>query len=118
MLEKYLRILIICVCVFGLLGLLLITSFYNARRITVNELLLNPPNESIYLVDGRIKNPQIKSNTLFFELCDFSCIACVYFNPSFGLEGGKEISVKAKYTTFNNKPELIVYSFEERWCYS
>jgi len=116
MFEKYIRILIICSCLFGLLGILLITYFYDSRQVLVSSLLDLKPNEKIYVVSGQVKDIKEKSNTLFFQLCDsYVCLPCVYFNPTDKdiqfVSRNQEIKVKARYTTFNNSPELIVFSF-------
>jgi exonuclease VII large subunit len=82
----------------------------------VSSLLDLKPNEKIYVVSGQVKDIKEKSNTLFFQLCDsYVCLPCVYFNPTDKdiqfVSRNQEIKVKAKYTTFNNSPELIVFSF-------
>lgn len=116
MFEKYIRILIICSCLFGLLGILSITYFYESRQISVSSLLGTEPNEKIYIVSGQVKEITEKSNTLFFQLCDsLKCVQAVYFNPTKEdvafVSRNQELTVKAKYTTFNNTPELIAFSF-------
>lgn len=119
MFENNLRILIISACIFGILGILVITYFYDSVKTTPEKLSNIQPNDQIYLVSGYIKNTTVKSNTLFFELCDyFVCIDSVYFNPSAALitelKDGQEITIKAKYSYYNDSPELIVFSFVER----
>jgi len=114
MLEKYTRLLIICCCLFGLLGLLLLSYFYDSVSVTPTVLYLQEPDDRVYLVTGIVKNEVVKSNTLFFEICDsLACLPCVYFNPASNLSfsGLENTTVKAKYTTYNNSPELVVYSF-------
>ena len=116
MFEKYIRILIVCSCLCGLLGILLITYFYDSRQVLVSSLLDLEPNEKIYVVSGQVKDIKEKSNTLFFQLCDsYACLPCVYFNPTDNdiqyVSRNQELTVKAKYTTFNNSSELIVFSF-------
>lgn len=119
MFENNLRILIISACIFGILGILVITYFYDSAAVTPEELSNILPNDQIYLVNGHIKNIIEKSNTLFFELCDyFVCIDSVYFNPHESiiteLKDGQKITIKAKYSNYNDSSELIVFSFVER----
>jgi len=118
MFDKYLRILIICSCIFGVSGVLLISFLYDSDVKTPSELLSFPPNDRIYYVFGQVKNIKENSNVLFFEICDFSdCLSCVYFNPTkqiiFSMTNNQEITIKAKYSYYKNEPELIVFSFLE-----
>lgn len=118
MFDKYLRLLIVFSCILGLLGILFVYFFYETHTLLVVEVLNLLPDENTYVVFGNVKEATIKSNTLFFKLCDVSvCVPCVYFNPSKAeqevLHKSNKLYVKAKYTTYNQEPELLVYSFWE-----
>lgn len=116
MLDKYIRYLIVFSCLFGLTGILFISFIYDTRTVSVSNLVSKAPDDRIYIVNGKLKNSTTKSNVLFFEICDYSsCLSSVYFNPTKEEQSfftkTSEITLKVKYTTYNNQPELIVFSF-------
>jgi len=105
---------------FGLLGIILCIAFFESSEVLISALVMPNAKERVYIISGNIKNTEIKSNTLFFSLCDsFSCIDCVYFNPSSGInekiENSKNynhlIKVKARFEYYYGRPELVVYKF-------
>jgi len=118
MFDAYFRKLIVFTCVFGILGLLIITYYFETVEVSVSDLLSINIKESVYIVTGEVKSIEIKSNTLFFSLCDLSnCISAVYFNPSSAtvvqLKGAQSsnslVKVKARFERYYGTPELVVY---------
>ncbi len=122
MFDSDFRKIIIFSAVFGLLGILLLMYYFETSELSVSAVSENHINKTLS-VTGNVKYIALKSNTLFFELCDSSaCISCVYFNPSKKLiidlkelqESNKEITVKARYQKYYETKELIVYGLSEK----
>lgn len=120
MFEKDLYKIIIFTGAFGLLGILVIMYFFEASLVSISFLLSKDAKEGVYLVAGNIKYIDIKSNVLFFKLCDsLSCISGVYFNPTnntaerleYAKTTNQEISIKSRFEYYYGSPEIIAYKF-------
>lgn len=120
MFEKNIRKIIIFTATFGLLGILVVMFFFEASLVPVSFLLSNDAKEGVYLVSGNLKDIEIKSNVLFFKLCDsFNCISGVYFNPvnkmverlEYAQQTNQEITIKSRFEYYYGTPEIIAYKF-------
>ncbi|MFA5745330.1 MAG: hypothetical protein WCX82_00665 [archaeon] len=118
MFDDDFRKIIIFTCIFGLLGLFIITYFFECAEVIVSDLLSGDIKESVYVVIGQIKSIEVKSNTLFFEFCDSSnCIKAVYFNPSTriieklktAMRDNLQIKVKARFEKYYGVSEIVIY---------
>jgi len=119
--EKKLNLFLIFTIIISLLIFLFCTLFFKAPILD----LLSPDSsllEQVVLVSGNLKDFSLENNNLFFKICNLSsCIDVVYFNPSktnvdllqnaFSFK--KEIKITGKYTLYQNKPEIILYKFED-----
>jgi len=117
---EYLKKISIFICVFGLLGILIVLYLYEPLEVSISRLLLKDTKEGVYFVSGNLKNLESKSNTLFLEICDsVSCISCVYFNPSKStieklentLHNNHTLKIKGRFEYYYGSPEIIVYNF-------
>lgn len=117
---EYLKKISIFICVFGLLGILIVMYFSESFEVSISQLLLEDTKEGVYLFSGNIKSLETKSNTLFFEICDsFSCISGIYFNASkstlekleTALQENQTLRIKGRFEYYYGSPEIIVYQF-------
>ena len=120
MFEKDLRKIIIFTGAFGLLGILVIMYFFEASAVSISFLLSRDAKEGVYVVSGQVKDIEIKSNVLFFKLCDsLACISGVYFNPTnktserleYANTINQEITIKSRFEYYYGSPEIIAYKF-------
>jgi hypothetical protein len=113
----FLRRLVIIISVVGVLLLLMYTHYYSPKTFSVYEFihLQDTDNylEKTVSLFGTVRDPIIKQNHLFFNICSGStCVLCVVFNYN-DLQknlvfNNKKIKVSGKHTIFNNKKEIIV----------
>lgn len=120
MFEKKLFKILIFTSAFALLGILTIMYFFEASLVSISFLLSEDAKVGVYLVSGNLKNIEIKSNVLFFELCNsYDCISGVYFNPTnktaerleYARETNQEITIKSRFEYYYGSPEIIAYKF-------
>lgn len=113
----YLRRLVIIVSVISLFLLSIYTYYYSSPSFSVYDFVHLTDSdkylEKTMSLSGTIREPIIKENHLFFELCSGStCVFGVIFNyKDFQKQiifNNQTIKVTGKYTIFNNQKEIIV----------
>ncbi len=117
MIVVFFKRLVILISVIAIIVLTIYTYFYTPKTYSVYDFVNRDTDhylEKTISLYGTIRNPEIRNNHLFFNICSgATCVGCVIFNyKDFQKEiifNNTTIKVTGKYTIFNNNHEIIVH---------